>query len=154
MRREASRFVAARRQVQLLSCACLLASHAIYQEHKRSEVVIPSQAGLDVLVLLLLLVSGQDLVRILASVGWSIGISSDLKVKDSHHSTLPESIDANVTMKIWRRLYAVSCCPHVASFFPLFLDSSSIRLLLVACTQVVIENAYQNRIITHSSGSS
>jgi hypothetical protein len=32
-------------------------------------------------------------------------------------------------------------------FFPLFLNRSSIRLL-EACTQVVIENAYQNRINT------
>jgi hypothetical protein len=66
-----------RREAQgelLCSCAHLSASQSVHQEHERSEGTAPSQAGVDVLVLLLLLVLGQDLVKILASVVRSAGI--------------------------------------------------------------------------------
>jgi hypothetical protein len=56
------------------SCARLSASQSVRRKHERSEGAALSQAGVNVLVLLLLLVLGQDLVRILASVVRSVGI--------------------------------------------------------------------------------
>jgi hypothetical protein len=61
----------------------------------------PNQAGLGVLVLLLLLVLGQDLVRILAAVIWSVGIC-DANVEDIRHSAPPEFVDANVATEFWK----------------------------------------------------
>jgi hypothetical protein len=63
-----------------------------------NEGTAPSQAGVDVLVLLLLLVLGQNLVRILASVVRSVGIC-DANVEDSPCSAPPESLDADVARR-------------------------------------------------------
>jgi hypothetical protein len=98
----------------LCSGARLSASQSLHQKHERSEGTAPIQAGLDVLLLLLLLLHGQDRVRILASVVQSVGIC-DANVEDSRRSTPPESVDANVATKFWRWLCAWSCCPRVAT---------------------------------------
>jgi hypothetical protein len=97
------------------SCARLSASQSVHR-HERSEGTAPGQAGVDVLVLLLLLVLGQDLVRILASVvRRSVGIC-DANVEDSRRSAPPESVDADVTPAKFRRwLCAWRCCPRVAA---------------------------------------
>jgi hypothetical protein len=75
---------------------------------------LPSQAGVNVLLLLLLLVLGRNLVRILASVVRSVGIC-DANVKDSRRSAPLESVDANVATKFWGWLCAWRCCPRVAA---------------------------------------
>jgi hypothetical protein len=94
------------------SCARLSASQSVHRKHERSEGTAPSQAGVDiVLVLLLLLVLGQDLVRILASVVRSVGIYN-ANVKDSRRSAPPEAVDANVVTEFWRWICACSCCPR------------------------------------------
>jgi hypothetical protein len=74
----------------------------------------PCQAGIDVHILLLLLLLGQDLVRSLASVVQSLGIR-DANVEDSPCSAPPESVDGNVTSDIRWRLCALSCCSCVAA---------------------------------------
>jgi hypothetical protein len=86
----------------------------MHQKQERSEGMALSQAGLDILVLLLLLVLGQDLVRILATVVRSVSIC-DADVKDSRRSTPPESVNANVATKFWRWLCAGSCCPRIVA---------------------------------------
>jgi hypothetical protein len=98
----------------LRSCAHLSASQSVHRERERREGTAPSQAGVDVLVLLLLLVLGQDLVRILALVVRSVGIC-DANVKDSRRSAPPESVNANVAPKFRRWLCAWRCCPRVAA---------------------------------------
>jgi hypothetical protein len=96
------------------SCARLSASQSVHREHERSEDTLPSQAGVDVLVLLRLLLLGEDLVRILASVVRSVGIC-DANVEDSRRSAPPESVDADVAPKFWRWLCAWRCCARVAA---------------------------------------
>jgi hypothetical protein len=78
----------------------------------------PNQAGLGVLVRLLLLVLGQDLVRILAAVIRSVGIC-DANVEDSRHSAPPEFVDANVATEFWKvalrlELLPPRCCPNLS----------------------------------------
>jgi hypothetical protein len=89
----------------LCSCTRLSASQSVHRKQERSEGNAPSQAGLNVLVILLLLVLGQDLVRMLAAVVQSVGIC-DANVEDSRRSAPPESVDANVATKFWRWLWA------------------------------------------------
>ena len=89
------------------------ASQAIYREHEGSEGSTPSQAGLDVLILLLLLVLGQDLVRVLASVGGRVGIR-DTDVKDCRRAPPPESVDGHIAAEFWRFLCAGCGSPCVA----------------------------------------
>jgi hypothetical protein len=60
-----------------------------------SEGASPGQAGLNILILLLLLVSCQDLVRILVLVAGRAGIS-DSDVKDSRRAPPPEPVDRDV----------------------------------------------------------
>jgi hypothetical protein len=91
------------------SCTRPSASQSVHRKHERSEGAAPSQAGVDILVLLLLLVLGRNLVRILAAVVRSVSIC-DANVEDSRRSTSP-----TVPQSSGGEKNAWSCCPHVAT---------------------------------------
>jgi hypothetical protein len=106
---------AERREASFFDAALASAPRKLSTENTRgvSEGASPGQAGLDVLVLLLLLMSCQDLVWILVSVAGRVGIS-DSDVKDSRRAPPPEPVDRDIATEFWWLLCTVSVVPSVA----------------------------------------
>ena len=89
-----------------------LAWQAVHREDKRSELATPSQARLEIPVLLPLFVARQDFRRILTSMRRRVGVD-DAHIKDGCGPALPEATDCHVSSRLrWEdfRVCWRCCC--------------------------------------------
>ena len=86
---------------QFASCSlALLSLESVHREHEGSELAPGCQAAIQVLALLFVLVLGQDLDGILATIRRRIGVSHS-DVEDGRRTPLPEASATDVASALW-----------------------------------------------------
>jgi hypothetical protein len=104
----------------LSSSHCLQSLQTIHREHEGSEVSAPRQAKVEVLLLRLLLVSGQDLCWILLYVRRCVGVG-DPNIEDRRRSLAPKAVGCHIATE-FRRNHCDTVDSSTSSCVPTRVD--------------------------------